>query len=272
MTAATVSRTSLLAILIATTAALVARSWLQIRLTNAGMTTQTAADLSYLVVPAILLIILFPLWPRERQFLGDRFRCSDLGAALVWRAIAIGVLLRILWWCQLLIGISLGLYQAADPDAITGPAFSFQCASPESVLLGLVVMALLVPVIEEIIYRGYVQTAVSRYGAVIAVIASAFIFAVFHRTGGMLYAMFAGVVLGAQYWRSQSLWPSLISHVTINGLILLDWRCLSGQWNPRPADVPIVLPAIVAISVALLSIGLLIMLLRRTTTGASPPR
>jgi len=46
-------------------------------------------------------------------------------------------------------------------------------------------------------------------------------------------------VFGIQYWKSGSLWPSLISHATVNALIQLDWRCLNGQWNPPAGALPL---------------------------------
>ena len=269
MIARTISRTTLVAVLVATAAALVARSWLQIRLVEDGIGQAVATDLSYLVVPPILIFLLFPLWRNEKSFLKSLFRRQDLTWTLALTAIAIGVLIRLLWWSQLIAGVSLGVYTHAGPDAIVGPVFSFQCASPSIVFLGFVVMAVFVPFIEEVVHRGYIQTALRRRGATTAILASALIFAVFHKLTSWPFVFSVGVVFGVLYWFTRSLWPSMIAHATINGLIQLDWRCLSGQWNPKPMDTPLLVPGITASVVFVACLLALLMLLRAVATGTS---
>ncbi len=245
----TISRTTVVAVLVATVAALFARSWLQIELLHDGMNPRLAKDLSYLVVPPILLFLLFPLWPSQKQFLRDQFRFSDLGWPLVMRAFAIGVLIRLLWWSQLIAGSSFGFYVSTDPNSIVGPVFSFQCASPEIVLVGFVVMVFLVPLIEEIINRGFIQTSLNHRRLVTAIVISSAVFTVFHQMDGWPIVFFAGLVFGMQYGVTQSLWSSLVTHATVNGLIQIDWLCLSGHWNPIASDRPVLLPGILAITV-----------------------
>lgn len=268
MVAHKISRTTLVAVVIATFAALVARAWLEVQLVQAGMQSLVAADLSYLVVPPILVLLLFPLWRTEKNFLSSQFSRKNLTWRLVLTAVAIGVLIRLMWWSQLIAGVSFGIYAHSDPDAIVGPVFSFQCASPSVVFLGFIVMAVLVPLIEEIVHRGYVQTALRHRGFAIAIAISSMVFALFHPFESWSYVFLIGIVLGTQYWFTRSLWSSLITHATINGLIQIDWRCLSGQWNPRPDDLPILLPGLTAIFVLVGSLLLLFLLLHRMATEA----
>ena len=183
MTPHNISRTTIVAVFIATFAALIARSWLQLRLMRNGMPPLIAADVSFLVVPPILLLLLFPLWNNEKRFLASLFRRQDLTWRLALSAMAIGIMIRFAWWGQLVAGGSFGVYQSTDPAAIVGPVFSFQCDSPSVVILGFVVMAILVPVIEEVTNRGYFQTILQRRGAIFAIVGSALIFTVFHRLG-----------------------------------------------------------------------------------------
>ncbi len=268
-----ISRTTIVALLVATTAALVARSWLQIKLLQDGMPQPVAADISYLVVPAVLILLLFPLWRNEKSFLKDQFRAEDLTVQLALQALAVGLLIRILWWCQLVADVSFGITSSAEADAIVGPVFVFQCASPGVVFLGFLVMTVLVPIIEEITHRGYIQTALHHRGGFIAVLISALAFAVFHKLTSWPFAFFAGIVFGVQYWATRSLWSSLISHATINGLIQLDWRCLNGQWNPQSADLPLLLPGITAVLTFVVCLTVLVRLLLVMLTGAaSTPR
>ena len=268
MTAKDISRKTVVAVLVATIAALVGRSWLAVHLRQTGMSLTTAADLSYLIVPPILLVLLFPIWKTEKQFLADQFQIRDLSLRLIGRAFAIGLLIRILWWSQVVAGGSFGFYSSKDPDAIIGPIFSFQCPAPEVVFLGFVVMAMIVPLIEEITNRGFFQTALYRRGPVFAIIVSSMIFAVFHRFDAWPTVFLIGLIFGTQYRTTRSLWSSMVTHATVNGLIQIDWRCLSGQWNPRPDELPLLVPGVSAVLVFVSSLIMLLFLLHRTATEA----
>lgn len=268
MAAQNISQRTIVAVLVATIAALVARSWLQVRLIQDGMQSLVAADLSYLVVPPILIVLLFPLWRSEKAFLLNQFSRKNFTLKLALSAIAIGVLIRLTWWSQLISGVSFGIYTSSDPNAIVGPTLSFQCASPSIVLLGFIVMAILVPLIEEIVHRGYIQTALRHRGAVVSILLSALIFAIFHKLGSWPFAFSAGIAFGAQYWVTRSLWSPLLSHATVNGLIQVDWRCLSGQWNPRADELPLLVPGVTAVFVLVSSLTLLVFLLHRMATEA----
>ncbi len=263
-----ISRTTIIAVLVATTAALIARAWLQLRLVDNGMQQALAADLSYLVVPPILLFLLFPLWRSEKVFLKSLFRRDSLSWRIVLTAIVIGILLRLSWWSQLIAGVSFGFYRSGNLDAVVGPSFSFNCASPTVVALGVLVIAVLVPLIEEITHRGYVQTFLERRGVIVAVLLSAAIFACFHRLSSWPFAFFTGIVLGVQYWATRSLWSSVIAHATVNGLIQLDWHCQSTSWNPRAENLPLWLPGVVATLVFVICLTCLTLLLQKMTTGA----
>jgi membrane protease YdiL (CAAX protease family) len=268
----TISRTTLIAILVALTAALVARSVLQVQLLKDGLQPFLAADVSYLVVPVVLVGLLFPLWRTERPFLAAQFQLSDLNWRLVSRALAIGLLIRIIWWCQLVAGTSFGVYQSTESTTVVGPIFSFQCATPAVVALGVLVMGMLTPAIEETVNRGYVLNALRRRGFLVSVIVSALVFTVFHKLSSWPFTMFAGLVLGMQYWSTASLWSSLISHSAVNSLILIDWRCLTGLWNPRNEDLPILQPGLIAIGMGVICLGVLLIILRDMATGARVPR
>ena len=174
-----ITRTILVAILVAMTAALVARSWLQVEFVQDGMNRAVAADLSYLLVPPTMVLLLFPMWQTEKVFFEHLFRRQNLSISLVVRALAIGVLIRLTWWGQLIAGVSFGFYKSSQPDAVVGPVFSIQCEPAVNIILGLFVMAVLVPVIEETVHRGYIQTAMKQRGFIVAVAFSALIFAVF---------------------------------------------------------------------------------------------
>lgn len=226
------------AVIVATTAALFARSWLQVELLQDGLQKDYAADLSYLVVPPILLVLLFPVLRQDKAFLIEQFRPTALSPSIILRAVAVGVLIRVLWWSMTIAGVAFGTLRNDDPFAIEGPLFSFQCPAAQVAMVGFLVMAVMVPIVEEVTHRAYVQSSLRHRGPVIAIAASAAAFAIFHPPSHWSFTFVAGVVFGVQYWNAASLWPSLISHATVNSLIQVDWRCLHGIWNPPVSELP----------------------------------
>jgi len=268
MTVAPPARAHVIAVIVATTAALIGRAWLQLELLADGLPKDYAADLSYLVVPPILLILLASVVNKDRIFLARQFHYSGISLSVVIEAMLVGVLLRIAAWAKLIAGVSFGFYQSNDPFAIVGPQFAFHCASPHAIFLGFVVMAVMIPIIEEVTHRAYIQSALHHLGPFVAILIAAFTFTIFHPLASWSFAFIAGLAFGLQYWKSGSLWPSIISHATVNGLIQIDWRCLRAHWNPPASDLPMWDAGIASVLVLVLSILSVVHLLRRKKTGA----
>ena len=271
MTVAPPPRTSFVAVIAATTAALIFRAWLQLELLEDGFQKNHAADLSYLVVPPTLLVLLFPIWRQYTSFIISLFRPNVLTPTLILRAIAVGCLLRLATWSQLVAGVAFGWYRNPDPTAIVGPAVAFNCAALPVMALGIVVMVMLVPVVEELVSRGLIQSWLSDRGAIISITLSALFFMVWHRPSGWGFAFLAGLVLGVQYWRTGTLWSSLISHATVNALIRFDWRCLNVQWNPRTSDLPALGTGIPALLALVAAVIVMLLLLAKTPGRPAAP-
>lgn len=266
------ARIHVIAVLVAITAALVARALIQVELRETGVQQQFAADLSYLVVPFILLALLFPVLKANRNSLRIQFAHANIDASLVLSAVALGVLLRLGWWCHVVAGVSLGIYSNGDSNLVHGLTLTFQCPPGYMLATGVLVMAFLVPIIEETIHRGFVQSFLHHLGPVTAICTSAAAFAVFHPTGSWIFAFFAGLVFGTQYWITRSLWPSIITHATINALVQLDWHCLRGHWVPPETDLPYTVAAAAALTLFVTCSGLVITLLKRMHRGEHSPR
>jgi len=232
-------RAPIVAILIIETAALVARSYLELQLQAGGYAASFATDLSYLVVPPILAVLMYPILREHQDYLRSLFQRQHLSLRLVLAAVAVGLFMRIAWWCQLVFRISVGITRNADSEAIVGPDFSIGCPPTLVILLGVLVMALLVPAIEEVINRGLIQSSLAHRGRGQAIVISALVFAVFHPPASYPATFVVGAILGVQFWNSGTLWPSLVTHATYNGLAQLDWRCLTGSWNPPATDLPL---------------------------------
>ena len=253
MTVVPPPRISFVAVIVGTIAALVFRAWLQLELLGDGFQKDYAADLSYLVVPPTLFVLLFPIWRQYLSFIVSLFRRDVLTPTLILNAFAVGCLLRVAAWSQLIAGVAFGWYYNPDPTAMVGPAFAFSCAAPHVIALGVVVMVIMVPFVEELVSRGLVQSWLSHRGAIISIGLSALFFMLWHRPSSWGFAFFGGLVLGVQYWRTGALWSPLISHATVNALIQWDWRCLNVLWNPRSSDLPelgAAIPALVALIAA----------------------
>ncbi len=106
---------------------------------------------------------------------------------------------------------------------------------------------------EEIFFRGYLQTALQQklpyWGAILL---SAAIFGVFHISVGGLAILervftstLLGILLGWICWRTRSVWPGMILHVTHNGLLMTmsrykeeiqQWSFVR-QWGWNPENV-----------------------------------
>lgn len=268
MTATQPVRRHLIAVIVITFAALIVRSWLQVVLLDDGHQKDYASDLSYLVLPPILFVLLFPVLRQHRPLLKKILTPRDLTATLVLRAIAIGVLLRLTWWCQMIAGISFGFYRSVDPGAVIGPTFSFGCAAPHVVLLGVAVMVLMVPFIEELVHRGLVQTWLADRGPAIAITLSSLLFMLVHRQSSWVFAFCAGIAFGILFWRTGTIWMSFIAHATVNGLIQFDWRCVRGQWNPQSSDLPLWSIGLSSSLVLLLAVAAVFGLVFGKTAGA----
>lgn len=80
-----------------------------------------------------------------------------------------------------------------------------------------VLLALFVPVGEELLFRGVVMRGLLRYGAVVAVLASSVVFALFHGINMALpTALVVGIIAAEMARRSGSIWPAVAVHVVNN--------------------------------------------------------
>ena len=257
-----------LAVILALVLGLVTRAWLERVLLLQGYANPNSHYLSYFVVPPILLLTLGPVLLEHGAFLRGLFSPRRLTLRLAVAAVALGIACRVVWWSQLVARISLGATAYRDTAAVVGPAFSWSCPPLPSLMLGLLVMAMLVPLVEETLHRGFLQTALLPRGALPAILISASIFTVFHPPSAYGFVFFMGLVLGVQFQATGSLWATMITHATYNGLIQLDWRCLQGQWNPPPESVPLLAPGIGALLTLTFTFLVVLALLQYQRAGA----
>lgn len=86
-----------------------------------------------------------------------------------------------------------------------------------SLITATFLIGVLVPVGEELLFRGVVTTVLLRYGPFVGVVGGALFFALLHGISIVFPAAFvAGLVAGEIYRRSGSVWPAVVVHVVYN--------------------------------------------------------
>ncbi len=86
-----------------------------------------------------------------------------------------------------------------------------------SLMTATFLIGILVPIGEELLFRGVVTTVLLRYGAIVGVAGSALLFASLHGVSIVFpVAVLQGLVAGELYRRSGSLWPPVVVHMMCN--------------------------------------------------------
>jgi membrane protease YdiL (CAAX protease family) len=89
-----------------------------------------------------------------------------------------------------------------------------------ALLLGFVVIVLAAPVVEELVFRGFLAESYRPHGRRLAIILSAAAFSLAHLAPAQLgYYLVMGVALGIVYWR-RGLVGSIATHAAFNGVLL----------------------------------------------------
>lgn len=79
--------------------------------------------------------------------------------------------------------------------------------------------ALIPPLIEEFALRGILMQSMRKYGNLFAIVASAFVFGVFHGNAvQMPFAFLCGLVIGYAVIATESLWTGIIIHALMNSM------------------------------------------------------
>ncbi|MDL5157791.1 CPBP family intramembrane glutamic endopeptidase [Actinomycetospora termitidis] len=132
-----------------------------------------------------------------------------------WRVIGLAVLLGLAVW--LVSRVLIVVYVSITGD-LTDPQesltqFSGGVAAFFVVLLG----GLVVPLGEELLFRGVGFGSLRRYGVVVAATVSSLLFALAHGLNVVFLAVLVLAVLNAVlYERTRSIWPCFVTHATFN--------------------------------------------------------
>jgi uncharacterized protein len=86
-------------------------------------------------------------------------------------------------------------------------------------LFGLLHIALVPAICEEVLFRGYILRAFEKsWGIVTGIIVSGIIFGLFHiQLGNILPLASLGIILALMTWLSGTIWPAVVAHLINNG-------------------------------------------------------
>ena len=92
-----------------------------------------------------------------------------------------------------------------------------------STLLKLLTTVIIVPILEETLYRGIIAGQLNiMYGEKIAIILSAVLFGVMHANiVQFIYAFLVGLPLGYTFIKTKKLWTAILSHSLLNLFVLV---------------------------------------------------
>lgn len=256
-------KASILVVLIFLVCAQFIRSYAVLKLQDNGMSPLFAKDLSWLLVPTILGILMAPIlrdnWPALRSL----FRLRNLTARLIFASIALGVVLRLAQWGGKITFASFRLVSSSDPDAIIGPLFAFNCPPTPTLAMTILISVFLTPILEEVVHRGFLLHPLLRRGRVVAIIGSAIMFGIFHAPQTMPSATVIGLFLAVQFLNSRTLWACTITHATYNALVIFDWHCINTIWNPDRISHTTAAVGVLSLSLLIVSLALAALLTGR---------
>ena len=112
----------------------------------------------------------------------------------------------------------------------------------QAMLVGLILVFVIIAVSEEVLFRGYLFSALrARTSALATIGVSALLFGLMHMLSPSLLGwerLFAttllGIVLGWVCWRTNSIWPGMLLHACYNGVLVLVGAEETGKTNALP--------------------------------------
>lgn len=149
-------------------------------------------------------------------------------------------------------GVVIGMFME-ESESLKEMTQLFRQHGAEGFLVPLALLIGATPAVcEELLFRGYVQTRLTRsFGPAFGILAASILFAVFHFDVVHVIAVFPmGLFLGWVSWRSGSLFPAMLGHF-VNNVVSVVAVVLAPEAEPNA----LALPAI-AFTVAILATGI----------------
>jgi len=136
---------------------------------------------------------------------------------------------------------------------------------PFDPVVNVLIMAAVPAFCEEICFRGALQRIMIRIckQPMAGILISAFLFSFFHfEFEGFLPRMFLGVLLGAAYWYSGSLWVSIVAHFFFNAIQIIAVMYAPGIVSKNPST-----PLLFVLLSLVIVVGLLSSMRSRSTAS-----
>lgn len=187
-------------------------------LTGGGMDENALVDailgadpmLLSLISNLLTLAFLLVFYLVRRKKLSEALWLRPVPAPVLWEgaALAPALYLAVTGLLSLLPEAWLESYEEASAGIDSGTA------------VGMIAVALMAPVVEEIVFRGLIMTRLARgLPGWLAVALSAAIFGACHgHPVWFAYAFVLGVFFGYMDLRANSIWPSILGHMTFNAI------------------------------------------------------
>jgi len=138
-----------------------------------------------------------------------------------------------------------------------------------AMLFGVVILA---PVVEELLFRGVLQSAYERRGPVLAIVSSTVLFIMIHQELAQSIALVpVTLALGYVTWRTDSVVPAIVIHLVNNGQAMLA-SALVGTAFGRWVFVPSAGAAAIGAGIALLALLIFTRLTPRPEEEREPSR
>ena len=128
---------------------------------------------------------------------------------------------------------------------------------PADIFINIIIIALLPSICEEVFFRGAMQRVmihITRRPWAGIIVTAALFSALHFQFQGFLPRMFLGVLLGALYWFSGSLWTSILAHFVTNAVQVIAASYATRYINENP-----VVPVYLALASAIAVFGILIL-------------
>ena len=173
-----------------------------------SVTTVMGAALLAMAQLALVWLLTTRAWPPQPQLYG--LKRPDKS----WWQVSISVVF--------ILGASLGGVQlylmavtALGFDYLVPPELPGDLLLPGGlVIFTVIALAVVTPVAEEVFFRGFLlRGLINRWGVTPGIIVSAAVFAGMHFQPAVIVPVFiTGLLLGALYWQTGSLWPGIFVH------------------------------------------------------------
>lgn len=128
---------------------------------------------------------------------------------------AIGIAITLMWIGNI-IGLTItSLISIAKGSAVANPAVHL--ISTSDIWINLLIMTLIAPIFEEFFFRKFLIDRTIKYGELISVLLSAFLFGIFHgNLNQFFYAFLIGGFFAIIYIKTGNIWYTVGLHMTTN--------------------------------------------------------